>query len=337
MRAKLDDIDRQIVKLLEFDGRMRNLEIARRVGVSEKTIRSRMARLADKHGMRITAKLEGQPSTRMAFLIRAETGQRRLIGSRLARAPNIDNVHMTTGAYDIVALASFSTDSEAFEFLSELEEGSGIREVASCHLLKEARGDESDASRFENIQIGDIGPAIERFVVKSLECSDRHEVLELACEVAESEFGATGVKVILAEPIGAQHRMSSVARAVQMYETGLTVVRGLSDRFARELAHRTVGKLVAGGFTLRALQTGHHVHVPDVRTDKLIPFPDDLYSEEGISAITALPLFAGTEVVGMLSLYYDSTRAASEEQLALVQAFADQVAMRALSQVVNPG
>jgi len=47
---RLDDIDRMIVQLLQQDGRLSNRDVARRVGVSEGTVRIRLKRL-ESHGL----------------------------------------------------------------------------------------------------------------------------------------------------------------------------------------------------------------------------------------------------------------------------------------------
>src|SRR5262249_13162418 len=50
---ELDDIDRGIATLLRRDGRLSSLEIARKLNVSDRTVRHRLARLTKRHGMRV--------------------------------------------------------------------------------------------------------------------------------------------------------------------------------------------------------------------------------------------------------------------------------------------
>jgi DNA-binding Lrp family transcriptional regulator len=59
-RLALDDVDRALVAALGRDGRAPNVELARTLGVSENTARSRIARLVRDHGLRVTA---GPPGT----------------------------------------------------------------------------------------------------------------------------------------------------------------------------------------------------------------------------------------------------------------------------------
>ena len=45
---KLDQVDCQIISLLQVDGRLPNTEIAKRVGISEATVRARLNRFDQK-------------------------------------------------------------------------------------------------------------------------------------------------------------------------------------------------------------------------------------------------------------------------------------------------
>ena len=51
----LDQIDCQMIELLQKDGRIPNTEIAKRLGVSEATVRSRLNRLIEEEYIQIEA------------------------------------------------------------------------------------------------------------------------------------------------------------------------------------------------------------------------------------------------------------------------------------------
>ena len=55
MPYDLDEVDRQIIRILQQDGRTPNVEIARRVGISEATVRKRLERLTSEEIIRVTA------------------------------------------------------------------------------------------------------------------------------------------------------------------------------------------------------------------------------------------------------------------------------------------
>jgi Lrp/AsnC family transcriptional regulator for asnA, asnC and gidA len=54
-KKPLDQIDRQMIELLQKDGRIPNTEIAKQLGVSEATVRSRLNRLIDEGYIQIVA------------------------------------------------------------------------------------------------------------------------------------------------------------------------------------------------------------------------------------------------------------------------------------------
>ena len=55
MSNKIDELDRQIIAILQQDGRTSNVDIARQIGVTEATIRKRMDRLISQKIIRIIA------------------------------------------------------------------------------------------------------------------------------------------------------------------------------------------------------------------------------------------------------------------------------------------
>ncbi len=53
----IPDIDYSIIRLLADDGRMSNTEIARRLGVSEATVRQRIKQLVESGKIRVTSQV----------------------------------------------------------------------------------------------------------------------------------------------------------------------------------------------------------------------------------------------------------------------------------------
>jgi Lrp/AsnC family transcriptional regulator, regulator for asnA, asnC and gidA len=54
-RKKVDDIDAMIIQLLQKDGRLSNTEIAKKMEISEATVRTRLKRLIDEEYIQIVA------------------------------------------------------------------------------------------------------------------------------------------------------------------------------------------------------------------------------------------------------------------------------------------
>ncbi len=108
----MDEQDRIIVEILRRDGRGRNADIARALGVSEGTVRRRLRRLIDEGYIYVVA----IPNPRMmgseieALIgVRAEPSKIDAVADALAAMDETAWVSVSTGPYDIygwVALAS---------------------------------------------------------------------------------------------------------------------------------------------------------------------------------------------------------------------------------------
>lgn len=58
---RTDDVDERILELLRDDGRLSNREVARRLEISEGTVRQRLKKLEDAHAIRIGAVVDPLP------------------------------------------------------------------------------------------------------------------------------------------------------------------------------------------------------------------------------------------------------------------------------------
>lgn len=87
---RADALDAAIVALLRDDGRLTNLEIARRLGSTESTIRRRLARLMQEEGFRIVGSLDGEGrQTQMVFFVHAQPGRQIEGAERLIAYPRV--------------------------------------------------------------------------------------------------------------------------------------------------------------------------------------------------------------------------------------------------------
>lgn len=305
-----DDLDRAIVRLLEIDGRLPNLEIARRLGVSEATVRKRIARLMARDGLRVTASIgSAMRRTEMLFLIQTEAGQRLAVAERLAALPCVFHVALTSGTADVVVRAAFTTDAEALDFLvAEVEGSDGVRAVQTLHVLKNLIPAKTDGHTAPQERTGRA--ALEAFVLEAARAADAGAVLELALEAAHTGFGADRVAVYLLQP--------GTGRLIH------AASRGLSTEYLAAIQTR-VGPRTGVG--LRVVETRVHLYVEDARSDPLMAGIRDLVLQEGYRTLLFLPMRYGAELTGMLGLYQDTVRRFSDEELALAQALADQLAI----------
>lgn len=304
--ADLQPLDHRMLEVLREDGRISNVDLARKVGVSEKTVRQRIARLVDRSGLRFRAELESAPAgTQVVYLLTAMPGQRLVVADRLARLRPVSSVRLTTGTYDIVVEAAFDSDAVALEFyVHEIETGPGIARSVPVHVIKSVRATsapETDAPFREfDAAAGALGSV--------------DALLDLACDVAEEEFGTARVFAGLMATDGAADRTAPAPERHLRW-------RGLSSRYIdaifRNLRAHTVVPTEAS--------RGQHLFVADARTDPLFAAVADLVTAEGFRSFLSLPIRHGEVPLGALNLYYNTVVPFDAEQVARAQELADAV------------
>jgi Lrp/AsnC family transcriptional regulator, regulator for asnA, asnC and gidA len=136
----LDDIDRQIVTLLQDRARATNLSIARRLGVSEATVRKRVARLV--RGRQIDFVLAVDPGLfgyeRIAFIgVQVDIDKAVGAAEALCRLDAVNFLAYTSGTYDFFVIGQFHSDEELVDFLTQ-QAGKipGVRRTETTFILK---------------------------------------------------------------------------------------------------------------------------------------------------------------------------------------------------------
>lgn len=99
---------------------------------------------------------------------------------------------------------------------------------------------------------------------------------------------------------------------------------GLSEKFLEGTARLT---LVSDTLGVRAVRERRPVFRTRIIRGQGIGVLGDAYAEEGIRTACMVPLVADDRAVGLLGLYHDADRAWPEDELTLVQAFANQAAI----------
>jgi Lrp/AsnC family transcriptional regulator for asnA, asnC and gidA len=138
--ASLDSVDREILRTLQRDGRASNVDIARKVGVSEATIRKRLDRLLSEGVLRVTAvpdPVKVGLSTITFLFFDVELSQMDQVADRLSHLPEVRSVYYTTGESDLIAEAWFPSSGELLHFLTHCVASiSGIKRTATSHVLR---------------------------------------------------------------------------------------------------------------------------------------------------------------------------------------------------------
>jgi len=118
--TRLDDTAKQIIELLQEDGRQSYAAIAKEVGLSEAAVRQRVQRLLDAEVMQIVAVTDPLQVgfTRQAMIgIRAE-GDLIELGDALSALPEVDYVVTTAGSFDILAEVVCEDDDHLLDLLT---------------------------------------------------------------------------------------------------------------------------------------------------------------------------------------------------------------------------
>lgn len=137
---ELDDVDRQIMKLLRHDARLSYAHIARTVSLSEPTVRKRIDRLVHAGAIINAARINPAP---IGFPIDAMIGinvvrgKVQQVGRRLAAMEHVAYVAYVAGNFDIIIQAYLPHMEGLFKFLNEdLEKIDGIAGTQTWNVLR---------------------------------------------------------------------------------------------------------------------------------------------------------------------------------------------------------
>jgi Lrp/AsnC family transcriptional regulator for asnA, asnC and gidA len=138
--SQLDELDREIIRLLQYDGRMPFTQIASEVDISEGTVRRRVSRLLESGIMQIVAIVEPQ------FLgwgaagmigVSIQAGQIDAVANKIAQFPEVSYLFMASGEFDLFVEA-YCRDREHFiTFLNQkLHHIPGVQHTRTFMILK---------------------------------------------------------------------------------------------------------------------------------------------------------------------------------------------------------
>ena len=145
MISGMDALDNQIINELRWDGRQANTEIARRLGVSETTVRNRIRRLVKKGLIRISASVNLSQlgyDVDVAIGVRCSPGQVEEVMRGLVAIPEVRIISYVAGRYDFLVTASFRSTEDLIAFLARrIGKIPGVESVETMHVLQVIRRD----------------------------------------------------------------------------------------------------------------------------------------------------------------------------------------------------
>ena len=154
----LDDIDREIISLLQYDGRMPYTKIAEEIGTTEGTVRRRVQQFRKNGILQIVAIVEPrimgwEEAAMIGVNVKANLIQS--VADEMAKLPEVAYLFQAAGEFDLIAEV-FCKDREYFvSFLNEkLQKIHGIEGTQSFMILKmhklSYRWGESEPPQFMN-------------------------------------------------------------------------------------------------------------------------------------------------------------------------------------------
>lgn len=136
----LDDLDREIISFLQYDGRMPFTKIATELGTTEGTVRRRVKQLTDNGTMQVVAIVEPHDMgwEEAALIgISVKTSMISSVADEIAELPEVAYLFQAAGEFDLVAEV-FCKDREHFvSFLNnKLQQIPGVERTQSFMILK---------------------------------------------------------------------------------------------------------------------------------------------------------------------------------------------------------
>ena len=142
-KGALDEVDRQIVGILQQDGRTSNREIGRNLGISEATVRNRIARLLSEDLINIVA----VPTPRAVGMtlsaiigVSIELPKIEQVLAELLEKPEVRYAGMSTGRYEVIIEAFFHDQEHLLEFVTKgLGHMEGVERAETSLILRVAK------------------------------------------------------------------------------------------------------------------------------------------------------------------------------------------------------
>ena len=135
---KMDEKDKQIIKILKDDGRAGYGDIGAQVGLSEGAVRKRIKTLTDEKIIRkFTVKVgvaEGAQAITLLATNPAYPTQE--VSKKIQTIPNVETIYEVTGEYDIVAVISGLSVTEVNECIEKIRRVEGIMKTNTMIVLR---------------------------------------------------------------------------------------------------------------------------------------------------------------------------------------------------------
>lgn len=290
------------------------MELARRLDVSETTIRNRIAKLRDQ-GLKFRAELPRKEAQNLIYLVHSRPGARFALAQELRSHPAVTHLHVTNGSVDLVVLCGFNNEVDSVLFETEyLRRNSDVVSFEACSSITEVVG-QNDVVPIA--QDSTLPMPNEKQIARSLilmpRFRDQSEALHWLASFLRRAHAADHVM------ISTQLEMIGFPRGPLLpYVAGLNI----PDKYIRatsKLVESEDSEALQRLPITITLRTRKHVFVPDVMTSELFQPIRDFIPEIGHTSFISFPMSYGSELVGVAALYFDKCPRVDEDYLSSVQ------------------
>ncbi len=134
----MDDLDREIIKILKCDGRAGYISLGKKVGLSEGAVRKRIKTLTETGIIRsFTVKVSvAEGAEAIAFLSVNPSLPTQEVSKRIHEIANVETVYEVTGEYDIVAIIGGMNVVEVNECVEKIRRVEGIMKTNTMIVLR---------------------------------------------------------------------------------------------------------------------------------------------------------------------------------------------------------
>jgi len=135
---KMDEKDKQIIKILKDNGRAGYGDIGSQIGLSEGAVRKRIKTLTDESVIRkFTVKVGiGEGAQAITLLATNPAYPTQEASKRIQEIPNVETIYEVTGEYDIVAVINGLTVTEVNECIDKIRRVEGIMKTNTMIVLR---------------------------------------------------------------------------------------------------------------------------------------------------------------------------------------------------------
>ena len=135
---RMDEKDKQIIKILKDDARAGYQDIGTQISLSEGAVRKRIKTLTDDGVIRkFTVKVGVAEGAQAITLLATNPAQPTVeVSKKIMEIPNVETIYEVTGEYDIVAVISGMSVTEVNECLEKIRRVEGIMKTNTMIVLR---------------------------------------------------------------------------------------------------------------------------------------------------------------------------------------------------------